>query len=129
MNLSVAMNDFTDYPQDPRTKNYYPYAVSKNRQAFQIATIIEDSSPWKAYVDGDYKTVAKNVLPSLLLAVTKGENDVVEIAEGVVTEGSSGSENRKKFIVNQGTANLPYGEDGNVKANTDLSFAEILSQT
>ncbi len=42
---------------------------------------MEDVEPWKAYVDGDYKTVAKTVLPSIMLAMTGSEGSLVEIGE------------------------------------------------
>jgi len=108
LNSKVAINDFTKYPEDPLTKKNYPYSTTKNRQAFQLATVTEDVDPWKAYVDGDYKTVAKNVLPSIVLAMTGAENAQIEISDGITTGGSVGSDNRKKFVVNGGSFNLPY---------------------
>lgn len=77
----MAINDLTKYPEDPLTRKNYPYSTTKNRQSFQLATIMEDVEPWKAYVDGDYKTVAKTVLPSIMLAMTGSEGSLVEIGE------------------------------------------------
>lgn len=129
MNSQVAINDLTKYPEDPLTKNNYPYSTTKNRQAFQLATVVEDSDPWKAYVDGDYKTVAKNVLPSIVVAMSGSEGSFVEIGDGATTGGSVGSDNRKKFVLNGGTYNLPYDKTGNPVGNTDRTFTEVLSQS
>lgn len=126
-NEKVANNEITKYPTDPETGTHYPYSTTKNRQAFQLATVVEDADPWKAYVEGDYKSVAMNVLPSLMLAMNGPAGSQVEIADGVVTAGSAGSDNRKKFILHGGTANLPYDANGNPVANSTLSFVEILS--
>lgn len=128
-NSKVAINDLTKYPQDPLTKKHYSYSTTKNRQAFQLATVTEDVEPWKAYVEGDYKTVAKTVMPSIILAMTGAEGDQVEISEGIVTAGSVGSDNRKKFVLNGGTFNLPYDKTGNPFVNADKTFAEVLTQT
>lgn len=129
MNSRVAINDLTKYPEDPLTKKNYPYSTTKNRQAFQIATVTEDVEPWKAYVDGDYKTVAKQILPSIILAMTGAENAQVEIGDGATTGGSVGSDNRKKFVVNGGSFNLPYDRSGDPVGNVDRTFAEVLTQT
>lgn len=128
-NSKVAINDLTKYPEDPLTKKNYPYSTTKNRQAFQLATVMEDVEPKKAYVDGDYKTVAKTVLPSIILAMTGSEGSLVEIGDGVTTGGSVGSDNRKKFVLNGGTYNLPYDQDGNPVGNVEKTFAETLTQT
>lgn len=129
MNPKVAINDLTKYPEDPLAKNNYPYATTKNRQAFQLATVTEDANPWIAYVDGDYKTVAKQILPSIILAMTGAENAQVEIGDGITTGGSVGSDNRKKFVLNGGTYNLPYDKNGDPVANVDRTFAEVLTQS
>lgn len=129
MDPQVAINDLTKYPQDPLTKLHYPYSTTKNRQAFQLAAITEDADPWKAYVDGDYKTVAKSVLPSIVLAMSGSEGSFVEIGDGIVTGGSVGSDNRKKFVLSGGTFNLPYDKNGEPVANSDRTFAEVLTQS
>jgi prepilin-type N-terminal cleavage/methylation domain-containing protein len=130
MDTTVAINGLSRYPQDPVTNTYYPYSVTKNLQAFQIATVVEASFPPSAYVDGDYKSVAVNVLPSLLLAMTGAAGSNVEIGSGIVTAGSDGSANRLKFVLNGGKANLPYDPvTGIPKGNAALSFAGILSES
>lgn len=84
-NSNVAINDLAKYPADPLTKTSYSYSTTKNRQSFQIGTVVEDSEPWKSYLDGDYKTVCKNVLPSLVLATSGAVDSQVEIADGLTT--------------------------------------------
>lgn len=68
-------------------------------------------------------------MPSILLAMTGAEGAQIEISDGIVTAGSVGSENRKKFVLNGGTLNLPYDRTGEPLANTEKTFAEVLTET
>lgn len=99
---TVGIADTIHVPQDPRVSRYYGYSTTSNQQAYQIAMTLEKQNKSQAYVDGDYKTVAKNILPSLFLAMTGSAN--VEIGSGSLP----GAENRKKFILNGSTTNLLY---------------------
>lgn len=67
---NVGITDMAHVPQDPRLSRYYGYSVTGNQQSYQIALTLEKQNKSQAYVDGDYKTVAKNILPSLFLAMT-----------------------------------------------------------
>lgn len=67
---SVASNVLQNIPKDPRSGNWYWYGTTTNRQQFQIALTLENTDTPKALVKGDYKSVAKDLFPTLLLAVT-----------------------------------------------------------
>lgn len=108
---------------DPRTGNPYRYSTVANRQSFQIAATLEATGEkLRAYVDGDYSPLAPDIVPSLVLAMS-GTSDV-EIRDGV----GSGSENRKKFVVNASTLNLAYDLFGDPMA-TAPDFASILEES
>ena len=68
-----------------------------------------------AKVDGDYKTVARDIFPSLLTASTGASLDI-----GSATIN-------KTFILNNGTFNLPYDLSGAPKA-TGISLAAIIAE-
>lgn len=68
-------------------------------------------------------------MPSILLAMTGAEGAQIEIGDGITTGGSVGSDNRKKFVLNGGTYNLPYDKTGEPVANTEKTFAEVLTQS
>jgi prepilin-type N-terminal cleavage/methylation domain-containing protein len=130
-NTDVPMNNLTKYPKDPTTMGHYPYSISKNRQSYQFFTVLETASTnLSAYVDGDYKVVAKNVLPSLLLAVSVAPGSTIEIGSGITGgAGGDGSVNRRKFVINGGAANLVYNLSGVPKTNVTLTFDQLLTQS
>lgn len=124
----TAVNDSSKYPKDPTTGGYYPYSTTKNGQWFQLATINESANPMTAYLDGDYKSVAPDILPSLMLAISTSTGSYVEIGDGITTGSSNGSSNRKKFILNGGKSNLPYGLDSFPVGNTTIAFTGIVAE-
>ena len=81
-------------------KNYF-YSVTKNKQEAQVALTLENWEFPTALLDWDYKTVSKNVLPSIILATWS--TVAVEIHDWVW----NGTTNRNMFILNWGR-NIPY---------------------
>ena len=109
----IISNVLSNIPKDPRSNNWYWYSTTTNRQQFQIALTLENIDIPTALVKGDYKSVMKNLFPTLLLAVT-ANTDV--------------NANTNKFILNGGTYNLPYDMKGNVIAN-GTSLAAIQTES
>jgi hypothetical protein len=71
-------------------------------------------------MDGDYNTVAKWILPSLLTSTGAGTSGLsIDIWVDA---------NRKTFVLNGWTANLLYDTTGNPKKNTTLDFTGILNE-
>lgn len=88
---------------DPKTKLAYRYSTTENRQSYQIGMSLEATSDVpRAYVEGDFSPLAPDLVPSLILAMTG--SSPVEIRAGI----GSGSENRKTFVLNGSTLNVPY---------------------
>ena len=102
------------------------YWITLNKQEFQIWMTLENDWNQRAYVDGDYKTVAKNLFPSLLLAMTWTSN--VEISSWVTISWSNWSTNRLKFIINWSYNNLPYGFSEWAPVVKATSFSWILNE-
>ena len=103
MNAGVISNVLQNIPKDPRTGNSYLYSVNSNRQVFQVALTMENNGNSKALVSGDYKSLTKDLFPTILIAYS-----------GSTTTDMSGATNpnRAKFILNGGGFNLPYDMKG-----------------
>ncbi len=116
MSQNVALSTAQSIPLDPELHIPYIYSVSSNRQEYQLAGSLENSESPIALVLWDYKTVAKNILPTLVLA-TESEADV---------EISSGNPARNLFIFDKGFHTLPYDFDVWIPYSDGTSFSGIL---
>ena len=101
LNEDVTLSTMDNIPSDPHTSKKYFYSVSKNKQETQVAITLENWEFPIALLDWDYKSVSKDVLPSIILATTS--TSALEIHEWIW----DGSINRNKFILNWGN-NIPY---------------------
>lgn len=107
----IISNVLINIPRDPKIGSGYWYSITANRQQFQIALTLENDNIPTALLRGDYKSVMKDLFPTLVLAIT-GNIDV--------------NANTQKFILNGGTFNLPYDMKGNVIANgTSLAAIQV----
>lgn len=102
LNNSVALTTANSLPTDPDLEIPYTYSVSRNRQEYQIALSIENNEDPYASIAWDYKSVSKNILPSLVLALEATSDTEVNAAVG------AWAINRNLFIVNKGYHTLPY---------------------
>gem|GEM_PF-7102196 len=93
--------------------------MNSNRQQFQIALTKENQDTPRAIVEGDYKSVAKNLFPTLLVAYSGTSIDM---------SGSIDNPNRKLFILNNGSYNLPYDIAGQIVANSTVDFTGITTE-
>jgi type II secretory pathway pseudopilin PulG len=120
---SLAVNTISKIPKDPKLNSqYYTYSVSANRQSFQVSITNEwDDDKSSALVDGDYRTVSKYMLPSL---ISSRIDSIIELKDGVW----SGTTNRTTFVLNGWKANLSYDFTGGPKINTTLDFSGILNE-
>lgn len=99
-NLIISTID--KIPLDPFVEVPYTFSISRNNQEFQLAATLENNGYNKAYLQGDYKSVSKNVLPTIVLAISS--STWVEINSAI----GSWSVNRTKFVFSNTTHNLPY---------------------
>jgi len=123
MNNSVALTTASSLPVDPFTKQPYIYSTTVNRQEFEISLSLENAGNPIAVLVGDYKSVSKNVLPTISLAIDTP--NPTEIHDGVW----AGSVNRMAFIFDLWGFNLPYTFDEPYAPQTDGSttFDTILN--
>lgn len=112
LNENVTLNTMDKIPLDPYTNKYYFYSITKNKQEAQVALTLENWDFPIALLDWDYKTVSKNVLPSIILATWSTSN--IEIHTWVL----DWSTNRNLFIIDW-WKNLPY----NIAKPNDIFYA------
>lgn len=112
---SIVSNVLGNVPKDPRTRNWYWYGATVNRQQFQISLTTENNGSPKAVVKGDYKSITKSLFPTLLLAVTGAAS-------------FPAAENTGKFILNGGDYNIPYDMEGDLVSYTGaLTLTEMMN--
>ncbi len=112
---NISLSTIDEIPYDPKIKIPYLYSVTTNRQEFEIALSLEnnDSDETIALVWWNYKSVSKNMLPTILVA-TSTSLDI--------------STNKNLFIFDNQSHNLPYDFDWNEEPTSDwvLSFTDLL---
>lgn len=99
---NVRLNTIDRLPLDPKIKIPYFYSVTKTKQEFELAWTLENEDNSMALVNGTYKSVSVNILPSILLAVEK--DWTTNQQESII----SWDNNRTKFIFDSQDDNLPY---------------------
>lgn len=128
MNDKVYSTEITKKPTDPDKENSYIFSVNWNRNFYNLATIIfpeNDTEKEKAYLVWDYQTIAKTILPTLILATSTWAGNNIEIWSWI----SDWTTNRLKFIVNNGTLNLPYNSQQITPISTATSFDSIFTES
>lgn len=104
LNNNVAISTLDTIPLDPELQIPYLYSTVSNRSEFQIAGTLENQEENKALLQWDYKTVAKNILPTIVIAATE-DTDI--------------STNTNLFIFDWWKHNLPYDFLGNNEPISD----------
>lgn len=122
MNQNVSLTTAEVIPLDPELKIPYMYSVTPNRQSHQIGLSIYNNDVPYAMVSWSYKSVAKNVLPNILLATWATSS--VEINAWVW----NWAVDRTLFIFDQGSHNLPYNFESGLPTSDGTSFNELLAE-
>ncbi|MCP4522653.1 MAG: hypothetical protein GY828_00375 [Candidatus Gracilibacteria bacterium] len=109
LNEHVPLSTLDTLPTDPKTKGAYTYSVTANKREFQLAGTLENGVRPIAILVGDYKTVSKNLIPTISVATSYD----IELTTDTT-----------KFIFDAGEHNLPYTIDSPYNPfsdNTSLS--------
>ncbi len=122
MNQKVTLSTAERLPLDPDLDIPYIYAVTRNKQEFQLALSLENNENPFALVEWDYKSIAKNVLPNIILATGSTLNIEINAAIG------TGATNRNLFLFQNGYHNIPYDFIGGVAKSDGTSFATLLAE-
>lgn len=104
INQNVRIDSLDQLPLDPKTWWYYSFSVTNNKQEFLIAWTLENNKVNEAIVNWNYKSISKNILPTILIATWATEGSDVEIMSWT----TDWDIHRKLFIYNWQAHNLPY---------------------
>lgn len=107
LNENVWLSTLDSLPTDPQTKNYYFYSTTASKSEFQIAMSFENTEFSIAYLDWDYKSISKTVLPNIVLAKTSSWWTNVEIHSWAINSWWTWATNRNLFLFNK-IESLPY---------------------
>ncbi len=118
---NIIISTVEKIPLDPFVNVPYIFSVSKNKQEFQLASTLENNWVSKAFLLWDYKSVSKNILPTITLAISS----ITDVEINVLVW--SGAENRTKFIFDWTTHNLPYTFNDSLTSYSDgISFSWLI---
>jgi competence protein ComGC len=119
---NIIISNIDKIPLDPFIWKPYIFSISKNKQEFQIAATLENNWINKSLLTWDYKTVSKNILPTIVLAIDS--TIAVEINQLIWLWAT----NRTKFIFDWTIHNLPYTFSSPFLPYTDsTSFTWLLN--
>ncbi|MDD3144718.1 MAG: prepilin-type N-terminal cleavage/methylation domain-containing protein [Candidatus Gracilibacteria bacterium] len=100
---NVRLNTLDRLPLDPKSKTGYIYSITKNAQEYEMAATLENEDNPIALVNGTYKSVSRDILPGIMLAIETPASLKAEIFSG-----ASGAINKNKFIFSNQKHNLAY---------------------
>jgi prepilin-type N-terminal cleavage/methylation domain-containing protein len=119
LNTSVHIDSIEKLPLDPKTSWYYSYSITQNKQEFLVATTLENEKFNTALVSWNYKSVSKNILPTILIATWAITWTNVEIKDWNI--------NRNLFIFDQQGHNVPYTFINDYAPESDwINFNDLL---
>ena len=126
LDKNVRINTLEKIPIDPKTKNSYFYSITKNKQEFQIAWSLEknNENDETSIVNWSYKTISRNILPTLLLATWATIWTNIEIKSWTIMWDI----NRKLFIYDNQIHNIPYVLSNNTNLSDWINFDDLLNQ-
>lgn len=104
LNSNLRLDSLERLPTDPKTKWYYIYSVTKNKQEFQLATTLENEEKNIALLEWNYKSVSKNILPTIMFAAQLPVWGNLEIKQWTIAWDIA----RKLFVFNNQSHNLVY---------------------
>jgi hypothetical protein len=65
----VSLSTAETLALDPDLDTPYIYSTTRNKQEYQIAMSLENNDSPIALLQGSYKSVSKNILPTIVLAL------------------------------------------------------------
>lgn len=101
LNSDVALSTLDKLPVDPYANVAYSYSVTSNKQEYEIALTYENGDFPKTWLEWDYKSVSKNILPNLIIA--KNSTTDVEINSWVLDWIIN-----RNYILFNSSKSLPY---------------------
>lgn len=116
MDGSVTLSTLEKLPYDPSLKIPYMYSITQNKSEYLLAVTLENNGNPIAYVEGNYKSVARDSLPSILVAIDWPS--AVELTN---------PSNKDKFIFSNQSHNLPYDIESWIPSSDGITFANLMT--
>lgn len=116
MNSSVTLSTLEKLPQDPLMKIPYIYSITQNKQEYQLGTTFENNGNNIAYLEWNYKTVSRDNLPTIIMAIASTTS--IEVTTWA---------NKDKFIFHNQGKNLPYDLETWVPYADGTTFANLIT--
>lgn len=115
MNTKVPLTTASsNLPLDPELDIPYFYSTTRNRQEYQIAASIENGDSPYTLLQWDYRSVSKNILPNIVLALdTSSDTDI--------------NSNQDLFLFNNWFNTLPYDFDTGSPFSNGSTLSEMLN--
>ena len=126
MSKDVHIDSIEKLPFDPANDEKYSYSITTNKQEFELSATLENSDFPKALLTWNYKSVSRNILPTITLALNANSWENIEIEEWT----GSWSDHRKLFVYDNNMHNLVYSfQDGHAAyADWEFTFEELLDE-
>lgn len=105
LNANLHLDSLEKLPFDPKNKESYFYSITNDKQEFEVACTLENQKNNISLLKGSYKSVSKNILPSITLAISAPVGSNIEIQEWNINWWDA---NRKLFVYDNQNHNLPY---------------------
>lgn len=122
MNQNVSLTTADILPTDPDLELAYFYSTTSNRQEFQLSASMEWEWTPYALLSGDYTSVAKDLLPNIMLA--QSSTTPIEI-----NPANWWSPNQSSFIFHKWLRSLPYDfESWNPVYDTTITLTQLLDE-
>ncbi len=102
INKEVTLSTLELIPTDPLDNHFYSYWVTLDQKQYQLATTLENDWEEKTLLAWDYQSVAKRILPNILLATSTWAWVNIEIGSWILNWDT----NRKLFLFNEINDNL-----------------------
>lgn len=116
IDLSVPLTTLDRLPFDPYIGVPYLYSITKNKQEYQIAATLENNGLPRAILQGNYKSVSRTILPSIMIA--KNSDTPINITE---------PSQKKKFIFDNNSHNLPYDFETGMPISDGTDFDILIN--
>lgn len=104
LNTDVRLNTLDNLPFDPKINQAYIYSIVTNKQEYELTATLENSENNISLKNSTYKSVSKNILPTITFATNQTIWTNIEIKPWT-TEWDT---NRELFIYNNQPYNLAY---------------------
>ncbi len=124
LNTNVHIDSLEKLPLDPDNQVAYSFSITTNKQEFELAATLENGDFPMALLTWNYKTVSKNILPTLTLAKNVIGTTNAEIKDWMW----DWSDNRKLFVYDKNKHNLVYTFEDSYEPYSDSPDFNTLLQ-